>query len=167
MKALSIIGLALTIAIFMTACGNTQSASEQNPNAAFSVPTSSMSASSAAKDLLERNYKDTGIGTIYIATPSGTSESGKVPVLFVSKSAAAVQIGISVQKFNGSKLSYVYVDGKLNTKKQYATTDTSIGLGGDMISVGKHKVEVLQYDNDQPSGKAVTYKSASYEVKPK
>lgn len=125
------------------------------------------SISSASKDLPNGSYKDIGKGTMYISTPSGTSEGGNIPVIFANKNGALIQIGIDTRDFDGSKLSYVYVDGILNTKEQYGDGQSSINLVESLLSVRNHKVEVAQYDTDKPDGKMVTYKSASYEVKSK
>ena len=78
-----------------------------------------------------------------------------------------IQIGVATEGFDGSKLSYIYVDGSLNSKEQLGDGQTSIDLTDDLLSVGTHKVEVLQYNNDDASSDVVTYKSASYEVKAK
>ena len=56
---------------------------------------------------------------------------------------------------------------KETSKEQLAETQTGIDLEGDALKVGTHKVEVVQYDNDDPSGTVITYKTASYEVKNK
>jgi hypothetical protein len=125
------------------------------------------SGSSEAKDLSAGDYKDTGKGEFAISTPSGTSENGNVPIIFTDKNSVMGGLGIYVRKFDGAKLSYVYVDGKLIKKDQYADTDTSINLKSQNITAGTHKVEIAQYDTDSPDGKLITYKSASYEVKQK
>ncbi|HCA28244.1 MAG TPA: hypothetical protein DEP23_00975, partial [Ruminococcaceae bacterium] len=117
-------------------------------------------------NLPDGDYKEIGKGKLSISTPSGTSENGNIPILYANKNDID-SIGISVRSFDGSKLSYVYVDKKLNTKDQYADTDTSIYLSGNALSVGTHKVEVVQYDTNKPGGKITTYKSASYEIKAK
>jgi hypothetical protein len=121
--------------------------------------------SSAVERLPDGDYKDIGKGTLIIATEGGTSENGNLPVIFVDKSTVMDGLGIHTSEFDGSKLSYVYVDGVLNSKDQYGHTDTSINLKRQNLTVGTHKVEVVQYDTDKLGGKVVTYKMASYEVK--
>jgi hypothetical protein len=68
----------------------------------------------------------------------------------------------------GRVSTYIYVDGMLNTKEQLGEmTQTSLTLEKDALKEGTHKVEVVQYENDDLKGKAITYKTASYEIKSK
>lgn len=112
------------------------------------------------------DYQDIGNGTMYIATAGGTSENGNVPVVFVSDEIL-LQIGLNTSAFDGSKLSFIYVDGMLATKEQLSDSQITLDLSEDMLAVGNHKVEVAQYENDDPAGNMVTYKQAAYEVKAK
>ena len=99
-------------------------------------------------------------------TAGGTSENGNIPVIFVADESL-IQIELDTSEFDGSKLSYIYIDGTLNNKCQLGDSQLPLDLSGDSLSVGTHTVEVLQYDNDSPDGNLVTYKSASYEIKSK
>lgn len=119
------------------------------------------------KDLPDGNYSDIGNGTMHIATSGGTSENGNIPVIFADADAALIQIEVDTESFDGSKLSFIYIDGMLSTKEQLADSQQSLDLTGDFLSVGTHKIEVVQYSTDDASGEMVTYKTASYEVKSK
>lgn len=121
----------------------------------------------SGRDLPEGNYEDAGDGTMYISTPGGTSEDGSVPVIYASKDDIFKQIDVNTRDFDGSLLSYVYVDGTLITKDQLAFTQITIELVDSALSVGVHKVEVVQYTNNDSNGEIVTYKSASYEIQSK
>ena len=103
---------------------------------------------------------------MYVSTPGGTSENGNVPVLYADANSLVIQIGLSAWDFNGGSLSFVYVDGVLNTKEQLANTQTTLSLSGEAISAGVHTVEVVQYENDDPTASMTVYKSMQYEVKP-
>lgn len=109
--------------------------------------------------------KETGAGSILLSTEGGTSENGNVPVLFVAEDDILTQIGLDTQGLDGSHLSYIYIDGVLNTKEQLADAQMTLDLSNQMLEKGQHKVEVVQYDTDEPDGEVVTYKNASYEVK--
>lgn len=165
--------LATSMAFSFTACGSEKSESTPTNSAALAntdseeeSDTSAETTNSNEKDLPNESYQDMGSGTICLYTSGGSSENGNIPVIFVD-SETLIQIGLESLDFDGSKLSYIYVDGMLATKEQLAHSQISLDLTGDMLSVGTHIVQVVQYDSDDPSGEMVTYKSVSYEVKNK
>lgn len=161
--------MASMMVLALAACGG-NSAPAASQSAGTEQPTASTSTTATAaetKDLPDGDYKDVGNGTMYISTPDGTSENNAVPVLFVEADDSLIQIGLNSAEMDGNKLSYIYVDGMLNTKEQLADSQITLDLQKDALATGTHKVEVVQYDNDQPDGKMVTYKAASYEVKTK
>ncbi|WP_406541430.1 hypothetical protein [Clostridium ljungdahlii] len=110
---------------------------------------------------------DMGTGTFYISTPSGTSQNGAVPVIYADKNTQIEQIGVNTSGFNGKNLSYIFVDGVLNSKEQLAESQSSINLKGNALKVGKHKVDVVQYNNNKTTDSVITHKTAYYEVKSK
>lgn len=123
-------------------------------------------ASTETLELPGGDYEDMGTGTICLYTPGGSSENGNVPIIFID-GEALLQIGLDSLDFDGSKLSYIYVDGMLVAKEQLANSQISLDLSGDMLSVGTHTVQVVQYNSDDSSGEMITYKSANYETKNK
>ena len=66
-----------------------------------------------------------------------------------------------------NNLSYIFVDGMLNAKEQLAETQSSINLKEDALKVGKHKVDVVQFNNNKTTDSVITHKTVYYEVKPK
>ena len=122
------------------------------------------SAADTGKDLADGNYSDMGDGTMYLSTVGGTTENDNVPVLFETSDTVLETIEIDTTGFDGSKLSYIYIDGMLNTKEQLGDSQSSISLEKDALAEGTHKVEVVQYDTNEPDGTMVTYKTASYEI---
>lgn len=52
-------------------------------------------------------------------------------------------------------------------QEQLGDTQSSLELTDELLSVGIHKVEVVQYEGDSVEGTVITYKSASYEIKEK
>lgn len=175
--------LSVMLSVFVFGCGdsNESTPSSEIPAASESSDNSDSSEAvkenipqdevvqepvSQEKDLPDGDYSDIGEGEMYISTAGGTSEGGNVPVLFI-QDEFLIQIGLDTTNFDGSKLSYIYVDGMLLSKEQLGDSQISLDLQGDALQAGTHSVEVLQYDNDEPSGSVITYKSASYEVKSK
>lgn len=111
------------------------------------------------------SYTNTGNGTMMLSTAGGTSEGGNVPTVFASKNDMLIQIGVDTTGFDGSHLSYIYIDGMLNISEQLADSQITIDLSGDALKVGQHTVEVVQFDTDKQDGTVITYKSAAYEIK--
>lgn len=157
----------------ITACGGKTTetqvpATEATQTVAVSEAQETEAATEAAAGVdFSGDYEDMGDGTMYIACASGTSEDGNVPVLFEAADTVLDQIGLDSTGMDGSHLSYIYIDGKETAKEQLAESQISLDLHGDALKAGTHKVEVVQYDNDEPSGTVITYKTASYEVKNK
>lgn len=118
------------------------------------------------RDLPEGNYSDTGNGTMYIATPSGTSENGEIPVIYVQDDILSEQISLYAEDFDGSLISYIYVDGVQISKEQLSDSQITVDFQKTQLTEGKHEVEVVQYTDNDTKKDIVTYKSAKYEVKP-
>lgn len=166
-KKLVTILLSACVAASLAACGNSDdTADKTEPQAKTESNAAEEKQVTKGKDLPDGDYQDIGNGTMYIATAGGTSENGNVPVVFVSDEIL-LQIGLNTSAFDGSKLSFIYVDGMLATKEQLSDSQITLDLSDDMLAVGNHKVEVAQYENDDPAGNMVTYKQAAYEVKAK
>ncbi|MBN8047416.1 hypothetical protein J0A94_06200 [Paraclostridium bifermentans] len=158
-----ILGLVLVgvLALGMIGCSNSKEENKANEN-------TTKEEVSSKKDIPSGLDKEVGNGSVVLSTTGGTTENGNTPVVFVGQDTLLEQIGLSAENFDGSKLSYVYIDGMLNTKEQLGEmTQTTITLQDNSLKEGKHKVEVVQYDNDEQTGNPVTYKVATYEVKNK
>lgn len=140
--------LLFALSVSLVACGGSAPATEEK-----------------VRDLPEGNYEEIGEGTTYLTTPSGTSEDGNIPVIYAEKSLEEMQIGLNAWDFNGSALSYVYVDGFLVDKEQLADTQTTLLLTPEYFTVGIHTVEVVQYENDDPTASMITYRTMQYEIK--
>lgn len=157
-KKLLIVMLALVLAFVFAACGD-------NGNTKESKSKETKTEEKKIEKDFKGDYEDMGAGSIVLSTPSGTSENGNIPVLVSDYDMMVIQIELAAYDFDGSKLSYVYVDGKEKDKDQFADTRITIDLKKGNLKVGTHKVEVVQYDTDKPDGNVVTYKVAQYEVK--
>ncbi len=108
-----------------------------------------------------------GTSKITLNTVNSTSEDGKVPILYVSKEDAIIQIGMDLENFDKSKQSFVYVDKTYVRKEQFGeSAQTSVDLEEAMLKQGIHTVSVVQFDNDDPKDGSVTaYAEADYEVR--
>ena len=111
--------------------------------------------------------QDVGEGDFYIVNESGNTKDGNTIVIYATGPNTVTGVGITARKMNGALLSYIYVDGVLQDKKQLANTDSNLQLTGDLLAFGTHTVEVKQYENDDESTEPVFVRSAQYEVKQK
>lgn len=120
--------------------------------------------STKEKDFDGSSYNEIGDGTFYLINESGTTENGNIIVIYADKDTVMTQIGADTLGFDGSLLSYIYIDGMETSKEQLADSQTSITLEKDALAVGVHVVECVQYENNDTDGSVITYKSGSYEV---
>ena len=110
--------------------------------------------------------KDTENGRFYLVNESGTTENGKPITFYIKKHETFIPVGYETWDFDETKDSYIYIDGQLQEKKQLKDTQSSLKLTGDFLKVGKHKIEIAQYD-EQKENKVIFYKTAPYLVKEK
>lgn len=174
MKKVLCLLLASVMSIALASCGGS---TEGSKDASTQISSASTSASAGqtsdtpepapADTLPVSEHEETGNGTFYVTTPSGTSEDGNVPILYFGEDDFLVSIGMEAWDFDGSKLTYIYLNGKEIETDQLADTQSSIGIEQDDIQEGENTVVAVQYDNDDPSGEIVTYKTATFEVRMK
>lgn len=163
--------LTLAMASSLAACGKSDStqtsttASTKSTTEATQTEVSTVAASSV--DFDGSGYTDTGDGTFYLAGPGGTTEDGSVLTLYEASDTLLDQIEIDTEGFNGNSLTYIYIDGMETDKQQLADSQSSLDLTEDALKEGTHKVELVQFENDDTTGTVTTYKTASYEVKSK
>lgn len=111
--------------------------------------------------------EEKGAGSFYLENQSGTTEAGNPITIIDDGTTSLLQIGITTKEFDGSKITYVYVDNELLTKEQYAESQGVLNLEQKHLTEGIHQVVLKQYENDDESTEPVVIKFASYEVKSK
>lgn len=141
----------------LTACSNSSSSAKEESTTQQTAKT---------RDLPEGDYKEFGDGKVYVSTDAGSSEDIENPVLYVDKDEdILIQIGFEAWDYDGSHLSFIYIDGMLNTKEQLGDVQMSLDLEGDALTEGIHVVEVVQYEDDDPTKEMTSYHKTSYLVK--
>ena len=161
MKRIISLLLASLISIGLVACNNS---STNNDDA----NSNKEETNTVTRDLKEGDYKEKGKGNFIITCAGGTTEDGNVPIEYIAPDTAISQIGYKASNFDSSKLSYIYINGVLNTKDQLSEDcQSTLDLQGDFLKTGTFKVEVVQYENDDTSKDMVTYKTCEYEIKEK
>lgn len=154
--------IALLCAFSLSGCGTSSAATD-----APAAESKTESSAESTKDFIGDSYSETGDGVFLVVTAGGNSENSNVPVVFAAADTSLLQIGYETTGMSGGSLSYIYIDGMLLTKEQLSDSQGSLDLSGDSLTVGTHKVEVVQFENDSTDGAVTTYKTASYEVKEK
>lgn len=154
--------IALLCVFTLSGCGNS-SASTDTP----ASDSKTESPVESKKDFTGDTYSDMGDGVFLAVTAGGDSDNGNIPVVYSDSDTSLLQIGYKTTGMNGGALSHIYIDGMLLTKEQLSDSQGSLDLSGDFLTVGTHKVEVVQYENDATNGTVTAYKTASYEIKEK
>lgn len=101
----------------------------------------------------------------YVSTPEGSSKDLDCPVLFADESEFET-IGIWIDNFDGSKLTYFYIDGELVEKEQETGMYEDIVLTKEAKKEGKHTVSAVQYEDNKEGGEIALRLYATYMVKP-
>ena len=155
--------LAATLALTLVACsGNKNGNTKEETKTENTAVAEKEEAKTAPVEETE-----VGQGTFYLENESGTTESGDPIVIYDGGDTQLMQIGLNTTDFDGSKLTYVYIDGELVTKEQYGDSQSTLDLGSKHLKPGTHQVVLKQYENDDEKTDPVTVKFASYEVKAK
>lgn len=111
--------------------------------------------------------EEIGQGSFYLENESGTTENGDPLIIYEDGETQLLQIGIMTNEFDGSKLTFVYVDNELLTKEQYSNSQSTLTLEQKHLKEGQHQVVLKQFENDDDSTEPITVKFAEYEVKAK
>ena len=108
-----------------------------------------------------------GEGKIKIVTPDGTSENGNIPTVFIKRDTLIQQVEIELTDFQNDKETFVFVDDMFEEKYQVTSkTQTTVELKQKTLETGSHTVTAVQFENDDPSGKVISYTQAKLETKP-
>lgn len=108
---------------------------------------------------------DIGKGSIIVTTHVSNSEDGSIPTVYRDEKKGLGQVGLSSKDFDDSRVSYIYIDGNLNTvEKLGKESSVTLTICDNDLKEGKHKIEVVQFDNDKTNGTPITYKKCEYEI---
>ena len=114
------------------------------------------------------DYEEMGDGTPYLSSPSGNSLDGEEVFIYRKDNDLLKTIGVGGKDFNGSLITYIYIDGDLSTKEQMGEMceyTLDLAAGEKPFEIGKHKVEFVQFEDNDPEKPVITYKKAEYEIK--
>lgn len=112
-------------------------------------------ATTASTTATTARRSDTGSGSIsLVGEESGTS----------TISSGQNNLILRTTNLDSSHQSYIYIDGMLAAGPVSLETEQVLQLQSTYMTTGTHKVEVIQYNNNNTSNSIVTYKTASYQV---
>lgn len=168
MKKILMLLLSVIMVFAFTACGG--SSEEAPTEESQSVTSEEKAASTPDRDLAEGNYDEIGEGTFYLTGMSGSTENGDEIVLYPEMDTLPhAFIGIELWDMDGSIQTYLYIDGIEMDKQQVgAGYQGSIDFYDESLwalTEGEHKVEAVQYADNDPAGEITFYRSATYTVK--
>lgn len=102
---------------------------------------------------------------INIGNESGNTEDGDNIIIYVEENSYGEYLDLTIKNYDGSLITYIYVDDAFVKKGQYSNTYTSVDLKDDQLSIGNHTVKAVQYDNNEESGNIVNSDMKEYEVR--
>ncbi len=108
-----------------------------------------------------------GEGKVKVITPDGTSENGNIPTVFIKKDTLIQQVELELSNFQSDKETFVFVDQMYTDKHQVtSTTQTTVQLKEKTLETGSHTITAVQYENNDPKGKVISFNQATFETKP-
>lgn len=167
MKKVLALLLAISMVFVFTACsGGTSDEDFDDDSQDVAEETDS---SAPDRDLAEGSYETIGDGKFYISGDSGSTKDGEEVVLKPDMNADPyTYLDYELSKVDGSMQTFIYIDGIEMDDTQEEKHMSSIGLGEDelwALTEGEHKVEAVQFENNNTDGKMTFYRSETYTVK--
>ncbi|PGR80796.1 hypothetical protein COC43_06015 [Bacillus thuringiensis] len=108
-----------------------------------------------------------GEGKVKVITPDGTSENGNIPTVFIKKDTLIQQVELELSNFRSDKETFIFVDQMYTDRHQVtSTTQTTVQLKEKTLETGSHTITAVQYENNDPKGKVISFNQATFETKP-
>lgn len=166
MKRLAVLTLLAVGLLAGCSNGGSDNAKDSGSKSAESTTTVESSSKAETADRFA-DQQEAGDGTLNIANVSGNTADGAEVTVMYDPDTFPTSVGMTTSGIDGSKTSYIYVDGQLVTKEQLGDTQTSVDLQDTPVAIeeGTHSIQLVQYDNDSEDGNVVTFKAQEYTVK--
>ncbi|PEV11775.1 hypothetical protein CN417_07380 [Bacillus thuringiensis] len=108
-----------------------------------------------------------GEGKVKVITPVGTSENGNIPTVFIKKDTLIQQVELELSNFQSDKETFIFVDQMYTDRHQVtSTTQTTVQLKEKTLETGSHTITAVQYENNDPKGKVISFNQATFKTKP-
>ncbi|MEY7998942.1 hypothetical protein AB8U03_01795 [Clostridium sp. Mt-5] len=159
-KNFYIIITSLLIIINLAGCGTQQ----QSNNVKNKVQNIENKTKNDLVELPKALKTDMGPGKFYISSSSNTFKDGNIPIINIKKNTSSQKVEIVPSEFNNKYLSYIFIDGIFNSRKQLSNNKTNIELKGNDIKAGKHKIDIIQFNNNKTTDTVLTHKISYYYI---
>lgn len=172
MRRVFVIFLAISMVFVFTACGG--GASDEDPDddsqAIAEMEDEDEDSLAPDRELAEGNYENVGDGSFYLTGDNGSTKDGEeVSIKPDMSSSIYAYLDYGLEDMKGSLPTHIYIDGiEMDLQEVDGNHLGSISLGEDeawALTEGDHKVEAVQFENDDPESKMKFYRSETYTVK--
>ena len=158
--------LLLGSAMILAACGATDEPEvSEEASSTSEVLQESSSAVSEVAVVTELPADEIGAGAFNLVNSSGTTETGEPITVLYKPDTVGADFDIRTLDFDGSRLTFVYVDGVYVEKYQFGETWIQFDVPDSILKKeGLHTVSLIQYENDDQSGTIITAKHHQFKV---
>lgn len=119
-------------------------------------------------DLFPDGQPILGDGNIMLRTSAGTSENGFTPVIYLPKNTYTTPVSVYFDKNKSTNPFWIYLDGVLiSTVSIPYLSSSSQDLYSDdyrCLKAGTHRVDVVQYENANPTLPVVLHRLFYYQM---
>jgi hypothetical protein len=164
--------LAISMVFIFTACSG--GASDEDPDddsqAIEEMEDEDEDSLAPDRELAEGNYENVGDGSFYLSGDNGSTKDGNEVVIKPDTSSSTyAYLDYGLEDMKGSLPTHIYIDGiEMDSQEVDKSHMGAIGLGEDeawALTEGEHKVEAVQFENDNSDSKMKFYRSEIYTVK--
>ena len=87
--------------------------------------------------------------------------------LYSLKGYLIQHVELELSNFQNDKETFVFVDRVFADKYQVTSTiQTTVQLKEKTLETGSHTITAVQYENNDPKGKVISFNQATFETKP-
>ena len=160
--------IAVSMVFMFTACSGGSADGDLNDDAQAVEEEEDTSAPD--RELAKGDYAEIGEGSFRLTNESATEDDDSEVVIQPDMNGSPyAYIDYELKDMEGNLLTYIFIDGiSMDEQQVDGSHRGSIGLGEDepwALTEETHKVEAVQFADDDPEGKMVFYRSATYTVK--
>ncbi|KZE06656.1 hypothetical protein B4117_1817 [Bacillus mycoides] len=113
-----------------------------------------------------KETKLVGTGEITIITSEGNLDNENLPVMYVNEDTLVMEFTMNLVGFEKGEAVYIYMDKIFEkTEQSLDLTQTTITLKKEMLKLGVHTVTAVQFKDNNPLGKILSFIEMNFEIK--